>query len=406
MDGHRARHKSPPQHYGHHQALQQRQPSVPRFQPSQEIALQPLVERYVTNYNSGGDGHPRDLWMFPFLNGQSTWREKSLDLSIRAAAAAFSALEAQNPQLMQQSREIYGAAVSQHIHSLSGQISPRGVNPLNVATSLMLASFESLSTPATFRAYKSHLDGVSEMLLLSTDMIQQDDLLNQLFFEARAYTLFTSLLSGQKSIFSSDMFAQVRYVGRELPMLEDIIGITTDLINTWTDIRAGKSIGSGKLEQVQAIGERVEEGWEDYQAEAKSSKKPLMWKNESDQYDYRDTYTALTIAHFDATRILLELISQFPCTSFSGKRLVHDSSASIITVANFIDRRSTGCAYVRILFPLTLVALYGPAQQHKEAQILFRKWYTPIKVAGFSPMALDMISLHTMSMRHVSTQIS
>ena len=132
--------------------------------------------------------------MFSFLNSQPSWRHKSLILSIQAAAAAFSALEARNPQLMQQSIEIYGAAVSQHTHSISGLISRTGVDPLNISTSMMLASFESLSTPATFRAYKSHLDGVSEMFLLSTDIIQQDDLLNQLFFDAIALTVSTILL--------------------------------------------------------------------------------------------------------------------------------------------------------------------------------------------------------------------
>lgn len=172
----------------------ERQQSIPRFQSSQAITLQPFIERYVTFYDAKGDGHPRNTWMFPFLSTQASRRHKSLELSIQAAATAFAAVESQNPRLMQKSIQIYGQALSHHIHSVSVLTSPGDPHTSNVSASIMLASYEGISVPACFKTYKSHLDGISKMLLLSKELISADDSFNHLFFDARALSVSCSCL--------------------------------------------------------------------------------------------------------------------------------------------------------------------------------------------------------------------
>jgi hypothetical protein len=384
MDGQSRSHKMPNIERG----LEQRS-AVPRLQPRQEIALQPLVERYVMYYNSRGDGHPAGAWIFPFLINRSSWQHNSLNLAIRAAAAAFTGLESQNPQLMQKSIEIYGTAVSQHLRSISEMKPHKDVNLLNISTSMMLASFEGLSPAAAFSAFKSHLDGISEMFLLFPEAIQQDLSLNRLFFDVRAVALFISLLSFQRSKLSFENFPHVSYLGGQLPALEELIGITTDLLNNWTEILAGREGWPTQVE-VGKIHEKLAELWKLYHPEIDTLIKRSVWNDESGGCPYRNTYTALTIAYFEATEMLLGLLSPGHSRALP-EHIIDGSSSSIIHAARYIGRRSTGCAYFWMLFPLTMAALHGGPHYREEAQALFRAWNIPTKAAAFSPMALHMI---------------
>jgi hypothetical protein len=367
----------------------EQQSSIPEFQPSEEIEFQPLVQRYITFYNSHGDGHPTGVWAFPFLVDQSNWRHKSLDLSIRASATAFTALEARNSQLMQKSIEIYGTAVQQHLRSISATKAQERDIYMNIATSMMLASYEGLSPAAAFNAFKSHLDGISEMFLLFPEAVQNDVSLNRLFFDIRAIVLYISLLSFQRSKLSFENFPQVSYLGGTLPEMEALIGITTDLLNNWTGILAGRENWPTTLD-IGKVHDKVAELRELYHSETDSLSKRLVWNNKSGGYPYRNTYTALTIAYLEATEILLALLAGEHSRALP-ERIIESSSTSIIDAARYIGRRSTGCAYVWILFPLTMAALHGSPNHREEAQTLFQAWNIPTKAAAFSPMALHMI---------------
>lgn len=179
------------------------------------------------------------------------------------------------------------------------------------------------------------------------------------------------------------------YFGGDLPTLEIVIGITADLLNVWTDLQAGKIDGTIGL-GAESIRERLSDAWRMYQAQASYMNEQLLWVDKFGQMMYRDTYTALTISHFEVARILLGLISQSVSGSLTASS-TYTSSASIIHIANFMDRGSPVCAYVRVLFPLTIVALYGMPDQRGMAQHIFREWYQLTKLAAWGAMALDMI---------------
>lgn len=111
----------------------------------------------------------------------------------------------------------------------------------------------------------------------------------------------------------------------------------------------------------------VESLWNEYVGEASDHNELLQWVT-AGQMHYRDEVTAITIAYFEAARILYSLIH-------SHNAQAQGPSQSILHCVAYLSNHPTNCATLRIFFPLTLVALHSPfVQQRQDAQRALDNW--------------------------------
>lgn len=120
--------------------------------------------------------------------------------------------------------------------------------------------------------------------------------------------------------------------------------------------------------------EAVELLWDEYVAEATDDNQVIQWTDDAGKTCYRDAVTAITVAYFEAARILHALQTSDDC-----REEWKASSRSIIRCVLYLSMQPTSCATLRIFFPLTLVALHGACQS--EARKLLNTW---LAKSGFS----------------------
>ncbi len=113
------------------------------------------------------------------------------------------------------------------------------------------------------------------------------------------------------------------------------------------------------------IGLRIENLWAEYQEEANRLDKPIKLAS-SGGHQYRDAFTAMTVAYFSAARILLSTVSSPQIAQYSASSEAMDGNSQLIlNCSSFLMRKDTGCAYLRTFLPLTLVARYSASSEQR-----------------------------------------
>lgn len=130
-----------------------------------------------------------------------------------------------------------------------------------------------------------------------------------------------------------------------------------------------------------AIGSLTDE----YSARALDKGERLWWDDPIGR-KYRDVFTALTLAYFDAARVMLNIVTPQLPDATAEDSTVEIHCASILNAANFLASRSIGCSYLRMTLPLLLVAVHSPSEvQRQSARCLYQSWNAAGTVRGLWP---------------------
>lgn len=142
-----------------------------------------------------------------------------------------------------------------------------------------------------------------------------------------------------------------------------------------------------------AIAMTLSELWLQYEAEAQSRSQLISWTTESGERVYQDAFTAYIVSYFSSARLLLSVLLQMQHYQLPPKGYSDESCASILDCAQFLDAKSVGCAYVRIVLPLLLVALHGNDERQRQHAVgMFMRWRTTGTVAGLCTLALQKVN--------------
>lgn len=115
-------------------------------------------------------------------------------------------------------------------------------------------------------------------------------------------------------------------------------------------------------------------------------------------YTYTNAHQANTVAiHGLARLILVRLLDSqtSPLVMEDKEQMTVQASASILSAATYLSTFDIGCAYLRIITPLQIVAQRSPnsAQRDCAVQIL-QQWWTERPLKGLAWKALQTISLN------------
>ena len=142
---------------------------------------QTCLARFLEYFAGQGAGTQDIPWMHQLPSMQSHASADALELSVKAAAIAFCAMESSQLDALYRTRIIYGSALGSQSRLVATVTTP---TPRMICTTVMLSYYEAINN-TTLGGYVRHLDGLAKMLQLAGLEECSRGLMNQIFFTAR-----------------------------------------------------------------------------------------------------------------------------------------------------------------------------------------------------------------------------
>jgi hypothetical protein len=363
----------------------------------QGIVTEAFYSRFLSYFTSEGDG--KDIrnkmsWLHRLPQLSVDGANNALTLAVQATASSYCALETHNPALTRHAWDLYGHAIQIH-----GRLLARSRNDVNavtvhmISTSVLFSFFEAMQT-TNAGAYRSHVHGAAKMFEVTDPSQCSEGVLCQIFFHIRTQLAFVQLTSNGKDTcidIQKILYDALDY--EELPIFQRLSTHFTKLADAYSEKEGtGTTVNAQQTnnrEEHMAVKHEIDDLWKEYTETATLDNEILTWYDTcTDTSQYRDAFTALTIAYFSATRILLAVITTPFAASCSD---LTDHCRSILQAALYMQTCSIGCAYMRMAAPLLLVALHAPERRQRKIAIgCFRSWEHG-SMRGISELALETI---------------
>jgi hypothetical protein len=364
----------------------------------QAIVTEAFYGRFLSYFTSEGEGKDirnKMTWLhrLPQLSVDGT--NDALILAVRATASSYCALESHNLALTRHAWDLYGHAMQTQGRILArrSRLVMGAVTLHMISTSVLFSFFEAMQA-TNAKAYRLHVYGSAKMFEVADPRQCFEGILCQLFFHIRTQLAFVQLTSSgeDRRIDAKKILYEVLDYD-ELPIFQRVSTHFTKLADIYTKMDGtGTSVEaqqSDLYEEPLSVKNEIDDLWEEYTGTATGNNELLIWYDTgTDTSQYRDAFTALTIAYFSATRILLAVTAPQPATCSTD---LADYCRSILRAARYMQTCSIGCAYMRLAAPLLLVALHAPETRQREVAIgHFQSWeYGTMR--GISELALDTI---------------
>ncbi|KAJ3546506.1 hypothetical protein NM208_g1973 [Fusarium decemcellulare] len=283
-----------------------------------------------------------------------------------------------NPAAVREACNIYGRALTKHSRSIAHN--PTLQRAASLCTCVMLSLFEAVWSTSSV-AYGMHLRAAQEMLALGPPEpgLGHEEVIFQLGQHVYCQTLFVMLATPQQYV----EHAPTPVSWARIPSVENIG--TAQVINRLmfdlfylADVLARKSCnGNAEVIAVPDVGPEVEELWQEFQQQATRSGELIQWPTPSGT-GYLDPFTAMVVAYFHAARVLRSVLG-----SQIGSSTVDASCDSILQSCYFLEGKNIGCAYLRMFFPLMLVAMHGSGGgQQAAAYGVLEQWLSNTAFKG------------------------
>lgn len=166
---------------------------------------------------------------------------------------------------------------------------------------------------------------------------------------------------------------------------EQLFDRLMEILRHLADHLARRSCGIEQMTLDASLDQEVAGLWDEFRDGAPEAGEPGMASGNH----YHDGLMAMTVAYFAAARVMLGVLG------FGGheaRRSLHEACGRILTCASSIEGKNIGCAYLRMFFALTLVALYGSDdEQRGAAAALVGRWLQNTAFYGMGSVAIRRI---------------
>ncbi|USP75258.1 uncharacterized protein yc1106_02532 [Curvularia clavata] len=347
---------------------------------------------YFTSEGESKDIQNRRTWLhsLPILYTDGT--NDALVLAVQGTASAYCAVEIGNLALVQHSWQVYGEALRKHTGLISRSTTKHEVTVHMVSTSVLFSFFEAMQATSA-DAYCAHIYGAVRMLQITKPKQCSQGVLCQIFYHLRTQLAFINLASTGRG--ASVQVQQILYGALEynrLPMFQRVMNHTSSLVEMYVKRRNGETQQSFPRTAYAMIKAELESLWHEYQEEAANMGTPVLRADGNHgAFQFRDAFTALTVAYFSAASILLDTAGFHLTNSSLG---LADYYATILQASRHLQSDRIALAYMRMAVPLLLVALHSPGlSQREQAAGCFKHW-TNGSMSGISALALEAIGHH------------
>jgi hypothetical protein len=367
------------------------------YQISQQaLVMEAFYGRFLAYFKSEGEGKDirnKASWLRRLPELSVDGSNHALTLAVQATASSYCAIETQNLALTRHAWDLYGHAIQIHNRFLTR--SRANVTLHMISTSLLFSFFEAMQA-TNADAYRSHVYGAAKMFEITDPRHCAEGVLCQIFFHIRTQLAYVQLTSSRNKPPIEIDVKKILHIAldyKDLPIFQRVTTHLANLANTYSE---RKMFNEGDDEEQPdeprenlSIKTEIDALWCEYSNATSHDSETLMWYDAStNTTEYRDEYTALTIAYFSATRILLCLTAPQP-TAFHPNLIEH--SRSILQTAWYMQTSSNGCAYMRMAAPLFLVALHAPQLVQRRTAIGYFQSWGQGSMRGVSDLALEAI---------------
>ncbi|KAJ4328857.1 hypothetical protein N0V84_000644 [Fusarium piperis] len=306
----------------------------------------------------------RQSWLAELQSGSMAEQGPALELSMQATALAYCGTVSGNPAAVREACNIYGRALTKHSRSLAHDLSsPKAAS---LGTCVMLSFFEAICSTNPV-AYGTHLQAAKKMLALMPCVAGHKDelVIWQLGQHVQSQSLFVMLATPDQYLQHSPVSTPWTKMAQteELPtdsqqgvdrLMHNLFYLTDLLVRrpqtTKTDTLLDPNIS---LEITQL--------WLKFQEQTTQLGELIQWPVPAGA-QYHDPFISMVVAYFGASWVLLSILEPQICIHQLG-----DSCDAILESSRFLGGKNLGCAHLRMFFPLTLVAMYGPSSDQREA---------------------------------------
>lgn len=347
---------------------------------------------YFTSKGEGKDIRNQLSWLHKLPQFSVDGTNDALTLAVQATASSYCAIDTRNPALTRHAWDLYGRAIQTHSRYVArSKVGVGAVTVHMISTTVLFSFFEAMQATSA-SAYRAHIYGAAKMFEVTNPKQCTQGILCQIFFHIRTQMAFVQLTNGGEGTpvdVRRILYGALDY--EELPVFQRLTTQFTRLIDIYSETQALRGLTQEQcltdLEECVTVADAIDELWREYTATALIDCETLSWHDVStNTMCYRDAFTALTIAYFSATRILLAVIA--PIQTNNEHTVCYES---VLQASRFMDTRLIGCAYMRMAAPLLLVALHAPSTvQRQKATGYFESWKTG-SMRGISALALARI---------------
>ncbi|KAH7320620.1 hypothetical protein B0I35DRAFT_477193 [Stachybotrys elegans] len=314
----------------------------------------------------------------------------ALDLAIEAAATAACGVATRDHDVLVQARRMYETVVASHYQHIACN---HGAPTAGMFfTTVTLSLFESVDSTSV-EAFVFHLTGARLMLMLAASVLSTLSMVSDILIYVQYQTLLAMIVTPAQYLATNPdpklwtILGRLECVG--LPSVMDrLVNHLFQFGDYFARFRLGSDHGTSTFLGVSGALELL---LEEYAQEANQRNELLQW-NLAGEMQYRDEITAITMAYFEAARILTMLTHPIEPSIYDVQ--MQNSSQSILDCVSFLSTKPTNCATLRIFFPLALVSLHGPLRLRAEARSALDTW---ILNSGF--MGLHSILGQTATIR-------
>lgn len=146
---------------------------------------------------------------------------------------------------------------------------------------------------------------------------------------------------------------------------------------------------SNKMDIDLQLGSKISRLWDQFRLQASERGEHIRLQPQ-DEPVYHNAFTALTVSYFAASWILLSILDlQSSC---SQPATLKEHGHCVLQCSSHLERRGIGCGYLRMFFPLCLVALHSPySDQRTAAHDVLGRWLQNTSFRGISSVAIQRI---------------
>lgn len=363
----------------------------------QATVAEAFYGRFLSYFTSEGDGKDirnKNSWLHRLPQLSLDGSNDALTIAVQATAFSYCAIETDNPSLTRHAWDLYGQAIQIHGRFLARSRSTANAVTLHMISTSVLFSFFEAMQATNADAYRLHVYGAAKMFEVTDPRQCSEGVLCQLFFHIRTQLAFVQLTSnGKRTTVDVKKILHDALDYEELPIFQRLTTHFTKLADTFsgaaTSLREKDEAQLMTDEEYEAVEKEIDSLWDEYNETASANHEILMWHDPStNTTQFRDAFTALVIAYFSATRVLLAITA----TQFDVPyEALKDHCRSILQASLYMQTCSIGCAYMRMAAPLLLVALHAPEMKQRRIAIgCFESWERG-SMRGISELALDTV---------------
>lgn len=344
---------------------------------------------YFTSTGESADIQNRVTWLHRLPDLSTDGTNNALTLALHATSSAFAFVKTNNISLLQDAYNLYGKALHMHSHLIR---SKKEITVHMVSTSVLLSIFEAMNA-TTASAYRQHISGAAEMVKLAGPQQCVYGVMCQLFMHIRTQMVLVYLTTRQEdqnTVCAEKMLREsLNY--KRLPVFQRLMGHITRLAGIYVALEDGEDREQKQvldLEVYMEVKSQVDELWLEYEEAAEQKGEVLSWTTEQGSTEYRDAFTALSIAYFASARILFRILAPRLAVSYLD---FTDYYGVVLDVARYLSAFKIGCGFMRMANPLYLVALHAPQSEQRKAAIRIFEGWKRLGMSGISKLALERI---------------